>query len=288
MPAFYSKPQLEILLDLINEANPGLMELRDLENSRFGNISTYIPKAGEIADTALELYALPGSFYIGKRIVYYRRIQLQNYFANMVLEFDDWWPNTTMGKADYCAMIAKKYGITFTADEDLLSSHGNVYSGNQYTLSVSPTSKIFAGTFKFKWTRGKRTLEQVLTQDQYTGLYWDENYVEGKPLMNLVGMAIDFSRFGGAKTITTGSAIAANSSDVRNMADWFSEYTGQVLDVFKLHTEQGGIQGLNVTRFTLPNTNVPEANSDKFNRCLVIAPKADSWFAGKIIWHYNE
>lgn len=288
MPAFYSKPQLEILLDLINEANPGLMELRDLENSRFGNISTYTPKDGEIADTALEIYALPGSFYIGKRIVYYRRIKLDNYFANMVLEIDDWRNSTVIPRGEYIPAMAKKYGLSFTESEDLLSTHGNMASGITYTLSVAPTSKLFTGTFKLRWTRGKRTLEQILTQDQYSGLYWDANYVEGKPLMNLVGMAIDFSRFGGAKTITTGSVIAANSSDVRNMADWFSEYTGQTLDVFKLHTEQGGIQGLNITRFTLPNTNMPEANSDKFNRCLVIAPKADSWFAGKIIWHYNE
>ena len=288
MAAFYSRPQLEILLELINQANPGLLEMRDLVNSRFGNISTYTPKAGEIADTALELYALPGSFYIGKRTVYYRRIQLQNYFANMVLEFDDWWPGATMAKPDYCAMISKKYGINFTAEEDLLSRHGNVSSGNQYTLQVSPTSKIFAGTFKFKWTRGKRTLGEVLSPDQYKGLYWDTNYIEGKSLMNLVGLAIDFTRFPASKSLTTGLTIAATNSDVRAMAEWFGTYTGQALDVMTPHTQPGGIQGLQVTRFTLPNVNVPEANSDKFNRCLVIAPKADSWFCGKIIWHYNE
>lgn len=273
-------------MSLINEANPGLMELRDLVNSRFGPATVYATQAGEIADTSLEIYAQPGSFYLGKRIVYYRRQDMAKLFANMILDVDEWQASGTCTLPNYVRLLNAKYGLALI-DSDL-APHGTAGNGVTYTLTINNTSLAYKGSFRFRWSQGKRELRQILTLDSYAGLYWDANYIAGKPLMNLVGMAIDFTRFTGAKAIATGSTITVSSGDVRTMAEWFGEYTGQTLDIFKDHTVQGGIQGLTITRFTLPNANVPEANSDKFNRCLVISPKTDSWFAGKIIWHYNE
>lgn len=287
MSVYYSKPQLEQLLALINEANPGLLEMRDLVNSRFGVPFARTPGPGEIADTSIEIYALPGSFYIGKRIVHYRRLNLTKLFANVVIRFDEWSPTDQMPKADWIRNMSEKTGMPLTA-ADFPASYTTVINGFTHSNSlIDPSSIIFSGSFTLRWDKGKRTLDQILPQSSINGLYWDANYTEGKPLMNLVGMGIDFTRFPAAASIATGSAITATSSDVRQMADWFCEYTGKTIDPRLPHTQEGGLSGLTITRFTLPNANLPEANSAKFNRALVITPQATSWFCGKIIWHYN-
>jgi hypothetical protein len=285
MSIYYSKPQLELLLNLINESNPGLLEMRDLVNSRLGVPYVRTPGPGEIQDTSIELYALPGSFYIGKRVIHYRRLQLNRLFANVIFEIDEWAVGN-LPKEDWIRLINTKYGLKLNVS-DVLAGYGAAASGDLYTLSVDPSSVGYSGNFRLRWTRGKRSLDQIVSVSSMSGLYWDANYVEGKPLMNLVGMSIDFSRFGGATSIVTGSAITSTSSDVRAMAEWFSGYTGKTIDPRISHTQEGGIGGLTITRFTLPSVNLPEANAAKFNRALVITPQAGSWFCGKIIWHYN-
>ncbi|MNB58552.1 hypothetical protein D3C87_598340 [compost metagenome] len=285
MSIYYSKPQLQLLLDLINESNPGLLEMRDLVNSRLGVPFARTPGPGEIQDTSIELYALPGSFYIGKRIVHYRRIQLNKLFANVIFDIDEWAAGN-LPKADWIRLINERYGLKLDVT-DVLAGYGAAASGDLYTISVDASSVGYAGNFRLRWTRGKRTLDQIIPLTTMTGLYWDANYVQGKPLMNLVGMPIDFSRFSGATGIATGAVISAASSDIRAMAEWFSAYTGKTIDPRIDHTQVGGIGGLTITRFTLPSANLPEANAAKFNRALVITPQAGSWFCGKIIWHYN-
>ncbi|MNB61130.1 hypothetical protein D3C87_901330 [compost metagenome] len=285
MPGLYSKPHLELLLKLINEANPGLMEMRDLTNSRLGVPTVYTPKAGEIANTQVDLFPLPGSFYIGKRTVYYRRIALEKLFTNMICEVEEWWPGS-IPKPDWVRLINEKYNLAVTI-EDFHSWYGGSSPGGFGNLGIVAESLTYTGYIPFRWNPGKRSLQSLLPSDTATGLFWDANYVEGKPLMNLVGMTIDFTRFPSAATIATGSAVNATSSDVRTMAEWFAGYTGQNLDPRIDHTLPGGLSGLTITRFTLPNANLPEANAAKFNRALVITPQAGSWFCGKIIWHYN-
>lgn len=284
MPSYYDKPQLKLLLDLINEANPGLLEMRDLVNSRLGVPFARTPGPGEIADTSIEIFALPGSFYQGRRIVHYRRLDLRKLFANVVFELDEWAVGN-LPKADWLRLMNAKYGLTLT-DEDV-AAYGAAGSGSLNNLEIPATSIAYIGRYWMRWTRGKRTLEQIVPVNTINGLYWDANYVEGKPLMNLVGMPIDFTRFTGAAAIVTGSALSGTSSDARTMADWFSAVTGKTIDPRIDHTLPGGLGGLTITRFTLPSVNLPEANAAKFNRALVITPKTDSWFCGKIIWHYN-
>lgn len=284
MPSYYDKPQLKLLLDLINESNPGLLEMRDLVNSRIGAPFARTPGPGEIADTSIEIFALPGSFYQGRRVVHYRRLALNKLFANVIFDIDEWFPGN-IPKADWLRNINKKYGLQLV-DADVLQ-YGAAASGTAYNLVIPDTSYAYTGNYWLRWTRGKRTLEQIIPVSTINGLYWDANYVQGKPLMNLVGMPIDFTRFTGATTIVTGSAISGTSSDVRAMAEWFSGYTGKTIDPRIDHTLPGGLGGLTITRFTLPSVNLPEANAAKFNRALVITPKTDSWFCGKIIWHYN-
>lgn len=284
--SYYSKPQIELLLNLINESNPGLMELRDLLNTRAGVPFARTPAAGEIQNTSLELYALPGSFYIGKKIVHYRRIDLSKLFANMTLDLEYWAPGG-LTKDTWLPLLNEKYGLTLTSDD--LATSGTM-GETTYTLPVMTTSLAYSGSFRVRWTRGKRALDQILTQDRYAGLYWDSSYVQDKPLLTPVNFSLDYSRFFNIDTITNGITLnnaGAYYSEVKALIDWFNKCSGMALDLGIDHTLPNGVKGLTMSRFTLPNVNVPEANSARYNRVLVISSRTTSWFGGKILLHYN-
>ncbi|MNH65364.1 hypothetical protein D3C73_173730 [compost metagenome] len=286
MSSYYSKPQVELLLKLINESNPGLLELRDLVNTRLGVPFVRTPAAGEIQNTSLELYAQPGSFYIGKKIVHYRRIDLSKLFANMTLDIEYWAPGN-LPKATWIDLINKKYGLALV-DADM-AGYGDM-GETTYVLNLAGTSLGYNGTLRVRWTRGKRAMDQILTVDRYAGLYWDSSYVQGKPLMTPVNFSLDYSRFFNIDTITNGITLnnaGAYYSEIKTIVDWFNKCAGLALDLGVDHTLPNGLKGLTMSRFTLPNVNVPEANAAKFNRVLVISSRTTSWFGGKILLHYN-
>lgn len=286
MSSYYSKPQVELLLKLINESNPGLLELRDLVNTRLGVPAVRTPAAGEIQNTSLELYAQPGSFYIGKKIVTYRRIDLAKLYANMTLELD-YWVAGQLPKATWIALINQKYGLALT-DEDM-AAHGAM-GETTYTLSVGASSLGYIGNLRVRYAKGKRAMDQILTVDRYAGLYWDSSYVQGKPLLTPVNFGLDYSRFFNIDTITNGITLnnaGAFYSEIKTLIDWFNKCSGMALDLAVDNGTQNGVKGLTMSRFTLPNANVPEANSIKYNRVLVISSRTTSWFGGKILLHYN-
>lgn len=284
--SYYSKPQIELLLDLINESNPALLELRDLLNTKIGVPYARTPGPGEIQNTSLELYAQPGSFYVGKKIVHYRRIDLSKLFANMTMEVEYWQGGNLLFDV-YLQLANKKYGLSLTKADfpDTLA-----VAETTYNFTALPSSLAYSGTVRLRWVRGKRNLDQILTQDRYAGLYWDSSYVQGKPLITPVNFSLDYSRFFNIDTITNGIALnnsGAYYSEIKTLIEWFNQCSGMSLDLSVDHTLPNGVKGLTMSRFTLPNINVPEANSARFNRVLVISSRTTSWFGGKILLHYN-
>lgn len=284
--SLYSKPQIELLLDLINESNPGLMELRDLQNTSYGVPKVRTPGPGEIADTTLELYAKPGTFYIGKQIVHYRRVDLSRLFANMVVLLDRWQPGSI--RREYIVeQVNKKYNLSLIPD-DLPDS---AWSANTHNVTIAATSLAYRGTLRFQYAPGKRDLDQILNKTVFDIRDWDAQYVEGKPLLSLAGVGIDYTRLRApADSITNGWVIAGTgtgSAQINQLFSWFSKVTGITLAAGVSHTQVGGMAGLTVSRFNLPSANAPEGNAEKFNRVLVIASKPDSWFTGKLLIHYN-
>lgn len=284
--SYYSKPQIELLLTLINESNPGLLELRDLENTTIGVPFARTPKSGEIQDTSLELYANPETFYLGKQIVHYRRIDLGRLFANMTLELE-YWQSANLSRAQWVEMINVKYGLQLV-EADFIH-YGNM-GETTHTLTVAGTSLAYRGSFRIRWVRGKRALDQIFLNEAYSGLYWDRLFDENKPLMTVVNFGTDYSRFNNVNLISNGYRLnnsGTYSGDILGIIDWFNSVSGMSLDLNSDHTLPNGVKGLTLSRFTLPNANVPEANHHKFNRVLTISSTAASWFCGKILIHYN-
>lgn len=282
--SYYSKPQIDLLLKLINESNPGLMEERDLINTRIGVPYNRTPAAGEIADTSLELYATPESFYIGKQIVHYRRIDLSKMFANMTLEFDR-WTEGNIRREFVIEQINERYGLSLVAD-DLVNTS---WAASSYTTTIQSSSLVYKGTLRFRYARGKRALDQILPSvEAFQSRVWDSRYAEDKPLLSLVNVGHDYTRYAAeANAISNNWTITHTVPNFNMLANWYSQLSGIRLDPTLSHTVQGGVAGLTFTRFALPNVNAPEGNSAKFNRVLIISSKDDSWFSGKIVMHYN-
>lgn len=284
--SYYSKPQIDLLYNLINESNPGLLEPRDLVNTRIGLPFNRTPAAGEIADTSLELYATPESFYIGKQIVHYRRIDVSRLFANMTIKIDRWTPSGAINRTILREQINQLFGLTLV-DDDLPNTN---WGGSTYNVDILPTSLTYKGRFRFTYTSGKRALDQILPAnvETFQSRFWDSRYVEGKPLLSLVNVGHDYTRYA-----TEANAISNNwtiNNTVPNfglLANWYSQLCGIRIDPSLSHTEPGGVAGLTFTRFALPNVNAPEGNAGRFNRVILISSRDDSWFAGKIIMHYN-
>lgn len=280
----YAKAQTDVLLKLINESNPQLVEARDLVNSLIGAPVARTPGAGEIQDTSVSIYATDQSFYIGKRSLTYRRIDLGKFFANTVVELD-LWLSTNMSPAIFVQEVNKKYGLALLESD--ISTNQRGQSAGLQTMSIVSTSLLYKGTFNFRWLMGKRTINEIFGSVRPAGLKWDVGYVEGKPIATLVGFGVDYTgQIGTINQLAVNTALA-NSAFARALITKLNSYTGLALDTSKDHTLVGGLSGLTITKVTLPSDNAVEANSAKFNRVLVITALPTSWFCGKFLLHYN-
>lgn len=283
----YAKAQTDVLFQLVNESNPGLVEARDLVNSLIGVPAARTPGAGEIQDTSVSIFATPASFYVGKRAVTYRRIDLAKLFANTVVELDIWQNGSTMTPAIFVQEVNKKYGLALL-ESDIPAGNRGSQAGVQ-NMTINATSLLYKGTFVFRWSMGKRTINEIMGSVRPPGLRWDVNNVEGKPIATLVGFGVDYT--GQLATInqlaTTVNLTSTQNPFVKTLITKLNGYTGLNLDILKDHTQVGGLMGLAITKVTIPSDNAIEANSAKFNRVLVISALPGSWFCGKFLLHYN-
>jgi hypothetical protein len=282
----YAKAQTDILLQLINESNPGLVEARDLVNSLIGVPAARTPGAGEIQDTSVSIFATPESFYIGKRALTYRRIDVAKLFASTILELDVYYPSN-LPVANLVEEINKKYGLALLTSDFTI---GNIASsGGAQPVTIAPTSLLYKGTMNVRWLRGKRTINEIFGSTRPAGLKWDVSHTEGKPIATLVGFGVDYTN-----QLTTINQIATTltltstvNAFVKALIAKLNGYTGLNLDLTKDHTVPGGLIGLTLTKITIPSDNAIEANSAKFNRVLVLSALPGSWFCGKFLLHYN-
>lgn len=283
MTGLYTPPQLELLLELINESNPGLLEPRDLVNTELRNFIAITPVTGSIANTQIEVYALPGSMYTGKVTVKYRRIDLGLLFRNQTVLVDDYNSNiSVMEPAVWLPLVNAKYGLNIQFSE--LQSPARLVSGSTYNQVVN--SVCYRGSFNIRWTKVDPTVQQAIPVSALKGLYWDGRYEESKPLLSILAAGTDYSRFKGTGTIINGSTVT-DIIDMRELCQWFSAVTGVTIDPAVDHTIKGGVMGLNIFRRAIPDATFIDVNSRKFNNALIIQGISTSWFSGNIIFHYN-
>lgn len=102
-----------------------------------------------------------------------------------------------------------------------------------------------------------------------------------RPRGDLIGYNGDYSKW---------ASKLSGTISWQEVADAMKEITGLPfsMDDYSIPFGLGNIPGGNFPRYTLPTASVPEANSAKFNRVvLVTAPSLGAWWTGRFFLHYN-
>lgn len=240
-------------------------------------------------NTLIDVYPKPGQDVRGKATFYYRRIDLGNFFKHTVVRFDRWQESNTITIEVICNWLNEEYGTEFVPEDFPAATYSP--SAAIRTLTVVPESYAYIGSFQFIWNPGKRSLDQIFQSYEVNGLVWDLKHggeSDPRPLMTLTGYGADYSEYTDIiGSIGNGSTLNANTTPIGLLIERFNKLYGTELSLDLPHTEQNGLSGLIVTRVSLPNTTVDEANSERFRSVIAISSKEDSWFGGRILFHYN-
>lgn len=287
--------QLNTLLGLINQSNPGLQVAPlSMQNLQALVPTAITPGTGTFQDTSLRLLTVQGNgHYVGNQTVTYRRINLSTLFRSMTLALDNYIGSTTMTAAQFCTAFNAKYGTDLVPTD---FSNPSFASGTQYTVNILSASLCYNGSFSFKWTQGAPYMSQVISNQVLGGkLYPGGNTFGGgrKPQADVLSYGLDCSS-------VRASLLALSSSATYTPAQWAAAGSGlatilaflqQKLPSLNLSSADsataGGLANLVVTRYTLPSTSVLAANSNKFASVVLITAVAGSWFQGSFYLHFN-
>lgn len=232
-------------------------------------------------------------------------------------------------------LYTERYGFNFNPlewnDGNLSGLHG--IRGDVFSITPVATNLAFVGTVPAKWEIGERTLESLLPVDQVAGRrypggndfsveanhkYWatpdgfDTDYTFAKDYFESNILA---SGYAGAPRsgVYVGDAYNDGGGPTRrwledNILRTLKNRSGEnyklvtgagPADITAAISDKNNLTGLMWRRYTLPHADVPEANSEFYNRCVVLdlresfvttgtpASTPRTWGTGRLIFHYN-
>lgn len=285
MSLIYGTTPSQLVLDLIKAANPALPFALTTTNCKLGIPAAITPAADGIQDTSVRVFPIDRTVYATGITVQYRRIDLAVLFRNMALTIETYNAGTSIPASQLVSEFNSKYGTQLTTDE--LSQP--TYAFGSISVTVNGTSKAYKGTFNLTLTKAKQNLSALLAEGPLTDtLLWpnQQAVVANKPQGEFALYGIDFS--GDRATLnalSSGAALPAGGN-FAGILSRLNRLYGCKLALTD-PTKAQGLLGLIATRFTLPHASVPFANSANYNTVLAISAKADSWFTGRILMHYN-
>lgn len=285
----FSRSQFETLLKLIEESNPGLtVGLTPTNMIVNGSPAAQTVPSGGIADTNVFIQSKTPAYFGGRRFEY-RRIDLSKAFKGMTLLLNTYQP-TTISAAQICDELNRLYGLSLST-VDIGSA--NYSTGVQNTVTILAGSLCYNGSITFTWTRTKRPLSDVMKQDPATinNRLWPGGNTfnvgrkpQGEYMVYGVTGAELSSQFASLSATGTFDPVAY-SSHARIMM--FMQRVAPGLNFNdSMHDVSGGLKNLAFNKYTLPNNNVPEANSDHYSNVFVLSAAGTSWFQGRILIHY--
>lgn len=293
----YQSSQYNTFMALVQSSNPGM----DIAPLTVDQLRTLVPTTVTAdafgRDTSVRLMVRPGnSKYFGSQTVTYRRINLANYFRNMVITLDDYLTGSgNMTAAQFATAMNNKYGTSFDPAGSDWASTFSAVSGTQYSVTAQSTSLCYEGSVGFKWTRGKQQISAAITNPVLVGrLYPGGNSMPpAKPQGDFLTYNADFSSVKSLlASISSGTTVTAAQLTTSGSA-----YAGVLSYLQRIRPDlgfnasdsatQGGLGNLVWTRYTIPSAALPAANSNKFTTVFVITAAAGSWFQGSLFLHYN-
>lgn len=291
----YKADQIDILYNLVEASNPGFKALYPKGTIQFGAPSVIAVQPGDPYknDTSMVISPAPGSSALGKQTVFYRRIDLSTVFRNMKLTLSDYVASGTLPVATWKASFVTKYGIVIPASD--ISNTAALTSGVATTMSAATTCQCYKGSVSLTWTVGVRPFTNLVTDANraLVGRLYPGGNDFTTPGRKPQGEFLVFCQDASAlktslEAFTSGGVPLATDPLVVALVNFLLNSTTRTdWNAGSAAAAPGGITGLNWYKYSLPNATIPEANSAKYTRCIVIQSLAGSWFAGKIIIHYN-
>lgn len=292
----YKADQIDILYDLVEASNPGFKTQFPKGTIQFGTPSVISVQPGDPYknDTSILISAAPGSSVLGQQTVRYRRIDIGVIFKHMKLTMNDYSATTQLALATWKASFAQKFGLKIPAAD--IANTTALTTATLTNVTIASTSLCYKGTAQVTWIVGPRQLQDIVTDANRAlvgRLYPNGNDFTTpgrKPQGEFLVFCQDASEISAgieSFAATTNVGAGNNGTSVVALLNWLNSATGRTNWSNADSVVVGGICALTWYKYTLPSASVPEANSAKYNRCLVIQGSASSWFAGKIIIHYN-
>lgn len=297
----YRKPQLTLIRDLIEKANPGYKAMVPESAVSYGAPKPLATAGG--SDTGIRVTANSGQrIVIGNTTITYRRIDLTKLFAGRTLILTKYTISNTLPYADILALILSQLGVNL----DPADFTARTISENGTSLfTVLGTSLCYKGSFTVQWVKGKRDLAEMMGNKVLDGRVWPQGLVDVQDGSKYQGEHIcydaDFSFMastlnaytsgqvdtGAWNTPLDSSAMVAGLKTVRPDIPW-SRSAAPAVGGGNI----GGIGYLYFKRYILPNPAVPEANSGMYTKVMVLEPTnmntpENNWFFGRILIHYN-
>lgn len=310
MPIF-SKGSKELVVDLINESNPGLPFPLEVNKVRLGTPVAIAPVG--ILNTEIWVYPANDSPYNGKIKLRYRRIDLRDLFKNVQPEIHKYTSvaggsvpfNTHQLLADFNA----RYGMNIAQADVTVQDFPAVTDGYYplrtcvAELRIKPSCLAFVGTesagqsLLLRWVFTERDLSTMITQTDLNGRLYPggNNFDSNHPVViALSTFGTDFSgisatlediRAVGGIQFGTGdprSTVVLNEMNAQSAVNSWSQLDAPIDSNYGLRT-------VPIYSYTLPNALFPDVNPN-FNRVAVIdydayaSPKKQ---VGKAYLHYN-
>lgn len=164
--------------------------------------------------------------------------------------------------------------------------------GGVRQTDISSNSLCYKGRLSFTWLKGERALDQIYETYDFDGRIWDERHGgpgDERPLLTLMGYGGDYSDLeGNILALSTGQVVDQNTGNMAVLVNRFNALYGTNLTLDKPHTEVNGLSGLSAVRVNLPSVSLPEANPETYSSALALNSKEDSWFGGRLIFHYGK
>lgn len=318
---FYDKTPKQMLVDLINEANPDLPFPINVTDYEFLDPVT-IEETPEGHNTQIRLYAHPEAPYFGNIVLTYRRLDLARLFWGITPRIQKWFPGSDdvgdNGEViatlyDILPLFSKQYGLLLDSTQ-IQNQNMTAYYGAEesrlFTMRAKTDSYIYVGSVKYNWMSGRRGLEDVVTNDETVGIYYPggndfTDPAARKRYLTPLTYDYDFSLMYYNNSYNWDQTyryyIGYSSEDdhhrnfVEQIADVIEAATGirppQV--VYNNGTEylntEFSLNGFDITHTSLPNAAFPEANAEFFNRAIILECPADCpWGVGNLYFHYNK
>jgi hypothetical protein len=321
--SLYPKQSMQMLVDLINQANPSLPVPLTTTNALYGTPTAVTPTGGNVQNTSIKVTAQAGTKYVGNTTLLYRRLDFGILFRNLPIVIYKYSPNagSPYKISDLLPSINAKYGLSLTTadvvDGSLPTGNTNAVAAiglaagtrnSSITVTAQTSSPGFIGSFTLYWVQAPQDIGSMIS---VTSL---ENARVFPGARNVVDNSIyvpDLDFYSIDWTNALNQAAAAASQSLAIAIGFLTSYglgtqTGAPATVHSsllasinaaITTQYNltnpvstpySLYGIKFTNVILPSATLPEADSKYFNRALYMdLPAGASWGAGRIIMHYN-